>query len=407
MKSDMVTRLGPNAANFDVMTYDWSDDAKERDTCCFGKGPGDETRRKAESNGRDLAKEILADGYTGNIHLIAHSLGGRVIETAKNELLKNDNWSGTIHQTFLDPYTPDDWDKTFGTAMVDGVDYSERVFAEQYYYDNLDFGQGNTENSLPNTLDVEITDIIDEYDDSGFETVFVQGHKWPVRWYASTVRETKIVNEGLGYPLSFERDSSPWPQTGFVGKSFSLPFSKKESKRFNTIRAQEYENVEGELLDRIPGGQFAFDADTAFMRTASPVWFTLALDLELEHDFVEFDYQFVEGVDGVLTVYNGESLIGYFDQLIASDSEHWSGQLFLPQLEGLGSLTLSFRLDTLGELDSAIEISAIRTGVFVAVPEPQAMLLMVCAIAFLFASQSPSQRLRDEIHKQRGDTDER
>jgi hypothetical protein len=75
----------------------------------------------AVKQGHDLATAILnVKNHYLHVHLIAHSAGAHLIDTAKTDLLAESN-EPFIHLTFLDAFTPQDDELTYGGS----ADYAE------------------------------------------------------------------------------------------------------------------------------------------------------------------------------------------------------------------------------------------------------------------------------------------
>jgi hypothetical protein len=79
-------------------------------------------------------------------------------------------------------------------------------------------------------------------------------------------------------------------------------------------------------------------------------------------NFIEFEYQFQPGTNGLLTAYvDGEPIASYYERFDLQEVNS-SGRLFYTPSADVADHWLSFRLDSLGEIATAVTIPEIRVG---------------------------------------------
>ena len=350
--------------DYDVIVYDWEEHAALAGPIPFI--PLSSHKRNALVHGNFLASQLVSNGYDGHIHFIAHSLGGRVIHSAAFNLRENDNWNGTIHETFLDAYTPDDWEYIYGYGAE---------FAEHIYHDD---GPAplllNTEDDFPNALNVDITELNDNL---GLN--LLHDHKWPVRWYNSTI--SNPGSSPLGFSLSREAGAD-WPVSELIGEKvvFTDERTVQRGGLVTAVLNTLLHSVDSSVINVSPEGTVLVDILEATLTTGSPVWFNMELDIAAPTNFLEFNYEFLSDSDGVLSVYlNGELLTLLYEEFSADNEVSTDALLFEDVLQP-GEHILSFRLDTNSALPSSVSVGDVQTGFVTVVPEPSNLLLCIIGL---------------------------
>lgn len=174
---------------------------------------------QAAEYSRDVAGPRLAAAIQAlpnqfkHIHLIGHSAGAWVLQSATKQLAA-ERPDTTFHLTFLDAYVPKRWDPQ---DLCDwGLENTEpnRVWAEHYY--TRDYTLKMTQQTLSGAHNVDITAL----------DPWVAEHEFPSRWYLATItgrytrwdeKDLKVVTNGGGteYGFARSREASPsnWHQS--------------------------------------------------------------------------------------------------------------------------------------------------------------------------------------------------
>ena len=199
-------RLGARDA-WDFWVYNWRADA-----AATGLVPIPKTSHElhAVTHGQFIAKTILdriaafPQAYR-HVHLVAHSLGGRVIESAAIVLSQAPRFRqghATIHMTFLDAYTPHGWERVFGRHAA---------FAEHYY--EVDSFTPFTQSLIASAANVDVSALLPPIDD---DLSFIDEHKlrhqWPSDYYLGTITGDIPRNSEHGFPLARESGVDGWPR---------------------------------------------------------------------------------------------------------------------------------------------------------------------------------------------------
>jgi len=203
-----------------VVPYDWS-------ALALTLVPWD-----AYSNAEMVGKGVLGEYFIAGrqqydqqydyVHLIAHSVGSKLIDTVATELTKfidsyNKNhttglWKKPIiHTTFLDAYD------IAGTVSRYG--YSSD-YAEQYVDSRLVAlgdpigGLGDlTRIRLPGSYNIDVTNLDP---DINLPIIGINAHAWPYKWYQKTIDNLDFSN--YGFNLTFEMNKPPsYERTGKYG----------------------------------------------------------------------------------------------------------------------------------------------------------------------------------------------
>jgi probable HAF family extracellular repeat protein len=378
MKANIEAALGDKlGTEWDVIAYDWSAYAMGSTGGLLPR-PSGECIKNARAHGQNLATQIRASGYTGNIHFIAHSLGGEVIDVATNRLVTAKNFfgrsQGSIHETFLDTYTPYDWAAFQGENATWAEHYFDKQFIEGF------FGSPTASTLTQDTVrNVDITALRDQNGSYG------ENHKWPVRWYDATIGTNIPENDGWGFELSQEAGLLEWPPSkGELGKTVVLQKIGTETYQFPqpTPRSLPTVRPSEKLINYSDTGTVATTTDSLSFGTGSPVWANFLLDTNIVTNFVEFDYEFSSIADGALSVFLDGELLGSFFERFARDGKYPSGMLFFDSPMDPGFHVLGFRVDPLTDDQSLVTVSEIHAGIVV--PEPSTLALLgVGAIGLL------------------------
>lgn len=189
---------------WDVVAYDWRTDAA-------GVLP---PTREAATHGHHLGNQIIALGGYNHVHFISHSLGGRVIDMATERIVAAQA-AESVHQTFLDAFTPFKWNEFFGRS----ADWAD------HYYTNEGSWLPLTQEKIVHAHNQDVTaldgDRLPNFDvvDLGFGITVNQpnaaniadNHAFAHEWYAGTTADA-AGTRGFGY--SREKLGDGWPKDG-------------------------------------------------------------------------------------------------------------------------------------------------------------------------------------------------
>jgi hypothetical protein len=178
---------------WEVVVWDW-----HNLTPAFNPG---EALRNAVGQGQFLASEIERYTYT-HIHLIGHSAGSQLIQTAGRQLAdhfsaKPESEQPFLHLTFLDAYAPLDQGRdTYGNLTGYPKHYSE------HYVDRgHPVGKPGTDACLDFAFNFNITD----WQGASSDDLSDFGHNWPIIWYKRSITIPGFTTK-YGYVLSPEHN---------------------------------------------------------------------------------------------------------------------------------------------------------------------------------------------------------
>lgn len=170
-------------------------------------GSGVITSIQAAQYARDIGGPRLAAAILRlpvsfrHIHLIGHSAGSWVVDSAAKNIAKACP-DVDLHLTFLDAYVPQSWDPNqLGAIPVDGG-YRGILWAEHYYTRDITYIV--TQNDLVHAHNVDITAI----------DPLAAEHEFPYRWYLATItgsydrwdeKGQEVIREWNGIEYGFTR----------------------------------------------------------------------------------------------------------------------------------------------------------------------------------------------------------
>ncbi len=387
----------------DFWAYDWSVDV-DADATTFI--PPKNAEIIAQGHGQFLAHRILEQYAGGNgydhVQFVAHSLGGRVIETASRILkaaLGDD--APSIHMTFLDAYTPYLWEGVYG---------ENATYAEHYYTTDSSTGQATRER-FPMAYNLDIT---------ARENAFFSSHGFPHTFYRDSVTDSPDPGDkGFGWAKAWNSGAGAWPNVNLQnGRGVALPHHNRDGDP--TVELHSVHRVDTHRLALNPmaasigdsttdGGVPDLDevATTATSLTLSTsegaaAWINMAATVPAEFNYIRFALQVLEvGDAGTLSVYlNGE---WFYDVYLTymPDDEIDLGRIFLHHphagdsdyartLPG-GAYRLSFRLDNGSDFGASVRVSDINFGLL-ELPEPGSIVLLGAAAALLMGRRRSGER---------------
>jgi hypothetical protein len=119
---------------------------------------------------------------------------------------------------------------------------------------------------------------------------------------------------------------------------------------------EQVESITGDVVESLSNaGRYIVD-----LFTGSPVWFEWTLNAEKQFNALEFDYEFHNGAEGLLTVLLDDIPIYQLDERLLSRNEKKTTQtLYFNGLE-VGPHSLGFRIDPYSTQQSRATISNIK-----------------------------------------------
>lgn len=191
-----------------VVVFDWSGGAGTAN-------PIDAAKYARNIGGFRLTKslgEIFPN--IDHIHLIGHSAGSWICDSAARELVETRK-DISVHITLLDAFIPGGWEK----KEIGKIENAKQIWVDHYY--TKDYTLGSTHRKIASAYNVDLTDI-----EPGFKE-----HKFPFRWYYATVTghyglEGREKNKPFyhacagieyGFPRSKEFSQAAWQQSISLG----------------------------------------------------------------------------------------------------------------------------------------------------------------------------------------------
>jgi hypothetical protein len=364
---------------WDVATLDWRYFAGGKDDA-FKNIPGGLDPWVAANNGINIGesvarwlKDVDRTSYQ-HIHLLSHSAGSWLVDAITNELKKS-GFAGSIEVTFFDAFTP-----PVGIVGQNGGDIplgSTADFAE-HIVDGCWSWPGSsppfTSATLPGAFNIDVSNLTHSAGDH---------HGWPIRWYQQTVDSpTAPPVNAFGFPHSVE-------YAGPLAWLYSMPPGLARGTRIVLSNDGSTQAVVGtyqsplKLAEAVnvvsDTGTVTFTPEgKVLLQTGSPVMLTSLVQLDGPASLLSFAFSFLGDADGVLSVYFAGQEVFELQKSalpngagLMNSGDIWLGQEFDP-----GAYALLFRLDPLTQDQSSVEISDVRFGSYVTIPEPSALALL-------------------------------
>lgn len=350
---DMVDAIEETVLpNWYVMACKWQGGA--------GPTPGRALSFAANLGGK-LGKELGTQGWS-HIHLIGHSAGAALIETASVEI-KRIAPSTVVHTTFLDAYRESNGSSQYGESS----DWSDNYFSHDLLTSWF------TEPSLNHAFNVDVTVLDPDRNE------FLPGastHEWPHDFYHATITNSMFAN-GFGFPFSKEGGNWDFARIEYPkDEYFSFGLSQIEQGTIPSssmsVGFEEIPAVVSETGIQLHGKGFsAFtgvsaSAGPAYLsssQSSQPVWVTVGITITNPVNFVSFEAEFTSQstAAGVLTVYWNTNQLGFLDEgAVVPGLQEYS--FSLPELVTNGVYSLGFRLDSFSTVSSSIVVTNVALG---------------------------------------------
>ena len=360
---------------WDVFVYDWR-------TAADTKAPWSAWANAVEY-GTALGITLAKKDYT-HVHLLAHSAGSMLIDSAKNWLRRLPG-KPFIHLTFFDAYDP-------FAQIKNGVQLSAYGQGADWVDNYVDkrpvaalFGttdMGGTQLLMPYAYNVDVTqwDIRPAPDDP--YNAALSRHAWPHLFYAQETFMAMAFD--LGFALSREAGKTV-PGTNRQKKTVcTLP---KRIAGTTTLACESVKPVADlgitpdkiytigdtsvvlkEIIKSVTGVvNFINDPKTGLIQywtfqTGSPVWAKMELDIKEPVNALTFDCKFLSatGAEGYLTVFVDNNVVGSLDERhLKSAGAHAGKRMYIGELEP-GIHALAVRVDPYTTVQSSVQLSNLK-----------------------------------------------
>ncbi len=351
-----------NINNWQVLGYMWIEGANHflPQTCI----------ENAKQQGIKLGRQIVYQGYT-NIHFIAHSAGAALIQSA-TDVIKANNSSIVVHETFLDPFVGAGFSgtSTYGKSANWTDNYSSNDHDTRNEY--VPF----TYNILTHAYNVDVTQL--DFENRKQIPLWVtenatpcyvtrSTHNWPIQFYLNTIiGDTTSEYEGFGFGLSEiggnwnyalsqykVGNDSPGHTLGIPDPSdcrFSVPAPSKLTTLLNVFTAPTIQSDTGTIEKT--------SESSVTLSTGSPAWLLSVVTITNPINTVSFGTKFTSatGAEGLLSVLWDDQIIGTIDERVITSN---SFTFRFPNAVLGSSHFLGFRLDPFTNIQSVVSITNI------------------------------------------------
>ncbi|MCR4334775.1 MAG: formylglycine-generating enzyme family protein [Patescibacteria group bacterium] len=375
--------------NWQVSAYRWVEKASTFDP--------ESVLRAGEQEGKNLGQSIATKEWK-NVHLIAHSAGSALIQSATEKI--KDKWTNTIvHLTFLDPYVGVTYNgrKNYGSY----ADWAENYFTRDLKtsWEIFSF----TEGALKNAYNVDVT-FLDKTKTTGdvyfssSGTVIQQcqeattKHSWPYEFYTQTILPNTVGNsKGFGFPLSKEGGGWDFAKSQYAKGNISevlgtpdpsclptlfqttpaylgqISFSTTSSTTSSPTGVVEKNDFGFNLVSLIK--ERRLQSLKAVAPSEGPAWLATTVLITNAVNLVSFDSRFLNDAkaEGLLSVYWDTNVIGTIDERVAPSEMH-QYTFSVPRIAN-GIQTIGFRLDSFSDMTSSVTVTNVSLG-FIGVKEP-------------------------------------
>ena len=348
----------------------------------------------------DVLGTRLAGMHLSQLHLIAHSAGAELIESAAR-VVRHQWPATTIHCTFLDPFTGMGLEGR--SYYGQSAHWADNYFVHDFKTDVLPTGlirmPGETEGPLDYAYNVDVAAAASAAmslpvyfsgpDVTAGSTPAVgsysPSHDSPRQFYLSTVQAT-APGCAAGYGFAFSQEAGGWANALTHPRHNDPPYALCSS---STPSQNAAPVVTGSALslEAIPnatsaGGVTLFSGGGASLIAAGAIeggiqaksagtatWLAVEVTITNNVNFVQFDAGFTDSnaAEGLLTCYWNTNQIGMVDERVGLEGLQ-TYRFTLPATVSEGCYTLSFHLDSFTNATS-ITITNVATG-FVGITQP-------------------------------------
>jgi hypothetical protein len=365
IREQVLQNLPLDACNWDVGYVDWISRAwTVKPSTAFAN---------AEEASVQIYEQVK--GKYKYVHLIAHSAGSRLVDDLVTRF-KLESTPPTVHETLLDAYNPNGNINEFGCQANWAESYVDMRSPD--FVDSL----WNTNLTLTGALNIDVT-AADPTQTSGV-TDIQRVHAWPYNWYAGTVIPQSQL---FGFSRSREGGLTSLPSHGAAnsgtgrgdrvclaasGQPYDCPAVTTGPTPVGSSQCSINLDSLGQAIadwlvsnETSPTGTVDITNGAAdfLLRTGSPAWVKLNVNIPQSVDTLEFGFHFSSGAGarGFLSVLVDGQLVFARQEEFAGSTKSSSGLVPLGHL-GPGQHWVSFRLDPMSAVQSEVSISDIRIG---------------------------------------------
>lgn len=360
------------AEDWDIWGVDWREGAAVCEAAMGSAMPCTQNEINAQVQGQWIAKVLAEQNQYEHVHLLGHSLGGRVIESAST-MIRQVMPGATIHTTFLDAYSPYTWDHVYGSTAD---------FADHYHNAN-DWLVRMTNEAFPSALNVDISAIAPPYNSNWEHGRQSWGHNAPVFFYRDTMLDPELGRYyGYGMALSREVLGEAWPAAGepFARNQVVTlvqgadPQRREEPAHVVREGSEFTARISADDLEDVRGTVDTGESRTQLSGTeeSSIAIAIFQFETPAEANFLEFDFLWSNtSGEGRLVFYvDDEALWGTetrvgFDRWLSTGKVMWTGMLARIPIETSldpGTHEIAFRLERLDGSSVAIQVRNVRGG---------------------------------------------
>lgn len=359
--------------NWQVVAYKWPEKAwTTKREIRSGK-----LTANAIAEGGKLGDCLATQGWT-HIHLIAHSAGGVLIQTA-TEKIKGMFPNPSVHETFLDPYIGFIYD---GKAKLGyKADWSDHYYSQDT--ETHDEIGSWTATPLEHAHNADVTWLSTHLEEVPVQTSTSSGdtsktcyqvvgtHSWPHEFYTRTIPPSTVFgSKGFGFPLSKEAGAwgtlpSKYPvgieHLEILGNN-SLVCNIPDSK-LTVSAAPKPDFTVADIIRSTTGTVLIHGIDSISMTIGSPVWVSIAIPITVLINFLSFEAEFTDTnrAQGLLSVYWNTNRLGVADEQVVLPGlqQYWFS---LPKLTTEKVHRIGFRLDAFSSAISSVVITNVSFG---------------------------------------------
>ncbi len=336
--------LADRHARWFVGTLNWQAAAGYFCRTCAPGIPPKWAHKNARVQGEALGKWLVAGGFD-YVHLVGHSAGSQVIQSAVEKLRNSSTKPVFVHSTYFDAYHPEG--ESFAAYGTESNWSEQFVDMRDNIYDTLE----ETNLVLPGAFNFDVTRL-----DPDQSTTLIGAHAWPYDWYRHTIDAPQIWTYGWGTTKEYDVSRRPSHNDLARGGLCELvsesticmdPTSMIRRWVFSPIAGlfDPWWNPSAVSVSSSPTGTVSLATPQKVAITVgSPVWVRFTANTDRSFNSLRFKYAFSGGTDGLLTVFVDDKLVFKADQRVADLGENGSG-IVPVGIVNPGQHSITLRLD--------------------------------------------------------------